>query len=65
MTENIKGIKTTINFRGDLKVESYWKQWDADDIFTCVKYTKAGLVLLIDPNGEEISVAKRQVNALI
>ena len=61
--ESIEGIKTTINFSGDLKMESYWKQWKEKDVFTCIKYTKAGLVYLIDPNGVKVTAPKRNCNA--
>jgi hypothetical protein len=62
---DIKGIKTTINFSGDLKMSSYWKQWTAQDVFTCERYTKSGLVLLIDPEGSQVSVSKRHCNSLL
>lgn len=62
--ESIAGIKTTINFSGDLKMESYWRQWSEQDIFTCIKYTRGGLVYLTDPKGKNVTVPKRNCNAL-
>lgn len=62
--EIISGIKTTIDFCNDLKIHSYWKQWSGDDVFVCERYTKAGLVLLTDPNGESVIVPKRNCIAL-
>ena len=60
---DIKGIKTTINFRHDLKMGHYWKQWTVFDVFECVKVTRAGLIYLIDPDGDYISVPKRNCTA--
>lgn len=61
----IAGIPTTINFQRDLRFNSYWKQWTGEDVFVIQRYTKAGLVLLTDPDGKDVSVAKRHVNALL
>lgn len=58
--DDISGIKTTIFF-GDLKMEPYWKQWSHTDIFTCIRYTKSGLVIVSDPNGVEAVVPKRHL----
>ena len=63
-TEDVTGTKTTIDFSGGLEINNYWKQWRIDDIFTCMRYTKAGLVLLTDPNGNQIAVAKKHCIAL-
>ena len=62
--DSICGIKTTINFSGDLKVEGYWKKWTTEDEFTCIKYTRSGLVYLTDPDGKNVTVPKRNCNAL-
>jgi hypothetical protein len=61
---NIAGIETTINFKNDLAMIDYWRQWTTKDVFTCLRYTKSGLVYLIDPKGQKVSIAKRYCNAL-
>ena len=63
--KSLNGIKTTINFHGDLKMLSYWRKWSSDDVFTCARYTRGGLVLLVDPDGQFVSVPKHNCNALI
>lgn len=63
--EDIAGLPTTVNFSRDLKFNAYWKQWTRDDVFVVLRYTKAGKVLLRDPAGHEVSVAKSNVNVLL
>lgn len=55
-------MKVRINFSGDLRMGSYWNKWTDDSEFEFVRYTKNGLCLLIDPEGKEVSLRKRNVD---
>lgn len=61
---NINGLETTINFSGDIRMDPYWKKWTIEDIFTCIRKTKGGLIILKDPDGKECQLRKRNINAL-
>jgi hypothetical protein len=54
-------MKVTINFKGDLRMSSYWYPFTTDDVFEFLRYTKAGLCLLRDKNGREVPLRKRNV----
>ena len=54
-------MKVTINFNGDLKMSSYWKEFNEEDVFDFIRYTRSGLYLLRDKNGREVPLKKRNV----
>ena len=54
--------ETTINFNGDLKMDSRFREYNNHSFFKIIGLGKDGLYLLIDPNGNQIKVKKRNIN---
>ena len=64
--ELLIGGDVTINGSGDLKMDSYWRQFADDDRFTVVRKTKKGLFILKDKDGKELNpIPKKNIDLVV
>jgi hypothetical protein len=53
--------ETTINFDGDLMMNREMRKYNKESKFTIIRQTKGGLYVLVDKDGKEIVLAKRNI----
>lgn len=64
--ELLIGADVTINGSDDLRIDSYWRQFAADDRFTVVRKTKKGLFILKDKYGKELNpIPKKNIDLIV
>jgi hypothetical protein len=56
------GKLTTINFKGDLKMDSSMRDYDAASEFLIVRQQKNGLFELQDTTGKSVRLKKSNIN---
>lgn len=54
--------KTTVDFRGDLRMSQPWRGYPNDEVFTIIRKSKSGLYILKDSNGNEHPLKKSSIN---
>jgi hypothetical protein len=58
---NFISQETTINFDGDILIHSEFRKYNKESKFTILRQTKGGLYVLVDENGKEIILPKRNI----